>query len=371
MRKRRGRSEGSIYRRADGLWAASLRLGYSGARAVRKVVYGKSKQEVQTKLMLLQRESITATDIDSSRISVEDFANRWLRDYVRIQCRATTLQLYESLLRNHVLPYIGKAQLQRVSPAMLHSLYAQLEKDGASARMRQMVHGRLHKIFVTAKKWRILSQNPCEAVDPPRVPHRAIRYLDVVQAKKLLLTAARSPLAALYAVALGTGIRQGELLALHWNDVDFRTGTISIRHTLQDIGGRPVLQEPKTSKSKRMVVLPEFALKALREHRKLKMAAGGVGEWVFSDGAGGPLRKSNFIRRSFKPMLREAGLPDIRFHDLRHTAATLLLSQGTNPKVVQEMLGHSTVSMTLDTYSHVTPSLQRAAASAMNEMLAL
>jgi integrase len=119
-----------------------------------------------------------------------------------------------------------------------------------------------------------------------------------------------------------------------------------------------------------MVVLPQFALDALRKHRKAVMTTKTSGEWVFSDSSGGPLRKSNFIRRSFKPMLLRAALPNIKFHALRHTAATLLLSQGTNPKVVQEMLGHSRVSMTLDTYSHVTPSLQRGAADAMNEMLA-
>jgi len=232
-----------------------------------------------------------------------------------------------------------------------------------------MIHARLHKMFATARKWRITSDNPCDAIDAPRVPKRSIRHLDIDQSKALLEAARDDRFGALYALAIGTGLRQGELFALRWEDVDLRSGSVSIRNTLQEVGGKLLLQEPKTSRSSRMVVLPDFALEALRAHRKGVMTARVSGEWVFSDGAGGPLRKSNFVRRSFKPLLRRAGLPDIRFHELRHTAATLLLSQGTNPKVVQEMLGHSRVSMTLDTYSHVTPSLQRGAADAMNAML--
>lgn len=369
MRKRRGRSEGSLYQRADGLWVASMRLGYSGSRAVRKTKYAKTKQDAQAKLLTMQQRALTGTEARASRVTFEAFADRWLQDYVRLQCRETTFALYASLLKNHVIPHIGSARLQRITPEILQALYSQLERDGASPRLRQMVHARLHKLFVMAKKWGIVSQNPCDSVDQPLAPKRAIRYYDADQAKAFLEATRDNPYGALYALAIGTGIRQGEAFALRWEDVDLRNGTISIRHTLQDIGGHTALKEVKTEKSRRMVVLPEFALEALRNHRKAGLSGGGSTDWVFPNTSGGPLRKSNFIRRQFKPALRRAGLPEIHFHGLRHTAATLLLIRGTNPKVVQEMLGHSKVGMTMDTYSHVTPSLQRDAAQAMDELL--
>ncbi|HEY2476632.1 MAG TPA: tyrosine-type recombinase/integrase [Candidatus Cybelea sp.] len=369
MRKRRGRSEGSLYQRADGLWVASMRLGYSGRHAIRKTKYAKTKQDAQAKLLAMQQRAMNGSEIKASRLTFEDFASRWLQDYVRLQCRETTLALYASLLRNHVVAHIGTTRLQRVSPEILQALYSQLERDGASPRLRQMIHARLHKLFATAKKWGIVSQNPCESVESPRASKRPIRYYDVDQAKMLLEAARDDRYGALYALAVGTGIRQGELFALRWEDVNLRSGTISVRHTLQDIGGRTALKEVKTEKSKRMIVLPAFALEALRAHRKAALAEGESTDWVFPNRAGGPLRKSNFIRREFKPLLQRASLPDIHFHGLRHTAATLLLSQGTSAKIVQEMLGHSRVNMTLDTYSHVTPSLQRSAACAMDELL--
>ena len=137
MRKRRGRSEGSLYQRSDGLWVASMRLGYSGSHAVRKTKYAKTKQDAQAKLLTMQQRALTGTEARASRVSFEEFADRWLQDYVRLQCRETTFALYASLLKNHVIPHIGSARLQRVSPEILQSLYSQLEKDGASPRLRQ------------------------------------------------------------------------------------------------------------------------------------------------------------------------------------------------------------------------------------------
>lgn len=346
-----------------------MRLGYSGAHAVRQTKYAKNKQEAQEKLLEMHQRALSGSNVKPSRLTLEDFAKRWLRDYVQLRCRETTYVLYRFLLSKHVIPYIGTARLQRVSPEMLQALYAKLERNGASERLRQMVHVRLHKLFKTAQRWKLVSQNPCDSIDPPRVPKAPVRYYDVDQAKSFLEAIKGDRYEALYAVAIGTGMRQGELFALQWPNVDLRAGTISIQFTLQDTGQGPLRRELKTKNSSRMVALPEFALEALRKHRKTTLSDGSSSDWVFSDQLGGPLRKSNFIRREFKQAIRRSGLPELHFHGLRHTAATLLLSQGVNAKVVQEMLGHSTVSMTLDTYSHVTPSLQRSAANALNELM--
>jgi integrase len=370
MRKRRGRGEGAIFQRGDGIWTASLRLGYDGTKARRRTVYGKTKSEVQEKLLNLQQQRGLIQHLDSKRITFGEFADRWLNDYVRLQCRATTLALYRSLLRVHVLPRLSKTHLDKISPLILQQLYANLEIDGSSARLIQMVHARLHKLFAVAVKWKLVTSNPCAMVDPPRAPKRSMQHLSSAQCKSLLTAARDDKLYALYVVAISTGLRQGELIGLRWEDLDLKTGTVSVQRSVQEVDGQPTVQQPKTSKSRRMVVLPRFAVSALKKHQAEASAAGlAAGGWVFTDARGGLLRKSNLIRRSFKPLLVKANLPEIRFHDLRHTAATLLLERGTNPKVVQEMLGHAHVGLTLDTYSHVTPSLQRESARAMDELL--
>ena len=159
------------------------------------------------------------------------------------------------------------------------------------------------------------------------------------------------------------------MLGLRWCDVDLQGGYVSIQHTLRDLKGVLQLGETKTEKGRRRIKLPAIALQALREHRKQMFAEGNAASFVFCDTTGGPLRHNNLTRRSFKPLLKKAGLPDIRFHDLRHTAATLMLGAKVQPKVVQEILGHSQIAVTLDTYSHVLPTIQDEAASVMDTVL--
>jgi integrase len=264
-----------------------------------------------------------------------------------------------------------------------------MEKGGASARVRQMTLNVLHRALGQALRWGMVPRNVCDAVARPRVPRRTMRTLDTAQVRLLLAETKADRLEALYVLAVSTGMRQGELLGLQWEDVDLDRGAVQVRHQLQELAGRLALVEPKTVKSRRRVDLPALAVVALMEHRERARAQGGsVGEgYVFTDTEGGPLRKSNLVRRSFLPLLdlrvlREdlhkrgvaeevlpKPLPRIRFHDLRHTAATLHLASGTHPKVVQEMLGHSAISMTLDTYSHLLPSMQREAAARLDVLL--
>jgi integrase len=170
--------------------------------------------------------------------------------------------------------------------------------------------------------------------------------------------------------AVGTGARLGELLGLRWGDIDFESKTISIQRTLLDHNGRIEVGEPKTARSRRRIDLPDFIVTALKSHRLRSPAQPHPTAWVFIDANGGPLRKCNLMRRSFHPLLERAGLPKVRFHDLRHTAASLLFAEGVHPKVVQERLGHATIAITLDTYSHVIPTMQKEAATQLDALLA-
>ena len=219
-----------------------------------------------------------------------------------------------------------------------------------------------------------MARNPTDAVDPPRNAHSEIQPLTAEQSRRPLKAAGGDRLGALYVLALTTGMRQGELLALPWRDVDLAQGKIQVRGTLQRNG---VVAEPKTGKGRRQITLPAFVADALKRHRvrqnEERPAAGPA--WtdrglVFTNNVGGHLDANNLRHRAFPKLLDRAGVPRIRFHDLRHSAATLLLGLGTNPKVVQELLGHSQISVTLDTYSHVLPNMQRDAMAEMDRLLA-
>ena len=171
-------------------------------------------------------------------------------------------------------------------------------------------------------------------------------------------------------LAVTAGMRPGELLGLQWSDVDLKGKAVMVQHSLQELNGQLKLAEPKTARGRRRIDLPQMAIDALVRHRArlLKEGLAGVA-WVFPNASGGPWRRSHFHFNEYKPLLMRANLPDIRFHDLRHTSATLLLSQGVHPKVVQERLGHSQISVTLDTYSHVLPTMQLEAAGKFDELL--
>lgn len=239
------------------------------------------------------------------------------------------------------------------------------------------MHRLLHKAFNDALKWNLITRNVCDLVDTPRVPKHEMKVFSSEQAQQFLEVAKGDPLEALYVVALTTGMRQGELLALKWDDIDFSHGKLQVQRTIARITNKGfTISEPKTPKSRRSINLTPLAIESLKQHRirqhEHRLLAGPEWDeqgWVFANALGRPIEAGNMMRRSFLPLLAKAELPKIRFHDLRHSTATLLLSMGTHPKIVQELLGHSQISMTLDTYSHVLPSLQEDAMSRLNTLL--
>lgn len=370
-RKRRGRHEGSIFQRKDGWWVASFTIAVDeNGKRTRKTVYGKTKTEVKEKLSRLQHQKLEGTLVSAQKMTLGAFLLRWLEDVVRPKARHATYVSYEGIIRLHISPTIGGIRIDRISAADIQGLYSALERKGASSSIRRLCHAVLRMALKMAVKWRNAPRNVCNDVEAPSIDKRDIKPLDGEQVAKLFNAAQGERLEAIYVVAVSTGMRLGELLGLHWPDVDFENGVVIVRQALSEAGKRFAIGEPKTVKSRRRIELPEFAIAALRDHRKRMIAEDmpATGH-VFCNRRGGPIRRSNFHRQQFKPLLTKAGLPSIRFHDLRHTHATLLLRNGTHIKIAQERLGHSSIKLTLDTYSHVLPGMQRAEADKFDAML--
>jgi integrase len=263
-----------------------------------------------------------------------------------------------------------------LTPQQLQRLYAERLKAGLSPTTVHHLHAVLHKALDQAVRWNLVSRNVGDLVDPPRIARHEMATLSPEQARALLAAADGNRLEALYVLALTTGLREGELLGLKWKNIDFDGSALEVRGSLQRVQAGLVVAEPKTPKSRRRVGLTSAALTALRRHKVVQAAerlrlgsAWRNSEMVFTDEAGAPIDATKFLRNSFAPLLQAAGLHPMRFHDLRHTAATLLLGRGIHPKIVSEMLGHSQVAITLDLYSHVTPTMQREATAAMEAIV--
>lgn len=370
MTKRRGRNEGSIYFLAGkNCWCAQLTTGYDevGLRK-RRFVYGQTKSAVQKKLIELQTSAASGSLSDPKRMRVVEYLKHWLEDVSRPTIRPSTHIRYRFLIDKHITPHIGGIQLLALKPAHIQNLYRKLEDLGASPRTREFCHAVMRKALDQAMKFGYLQHNVCDMVQRPRVPKKIMRCWSQDEAEKFLQTAENRRYYALYVLALTTGLRQGELFGLRWEDVDLAAGSLSVVRTIYHIGTTLITSEPKTNKGRRKVELPGFAVKALRLHREKMLSEGNHQDWVFCMANGEPIKKNSFRNSSFLPILNASGLPKIRFHDLRHTAATLLLAQGVHPKVVQERLGHSQISITLDTYSHVLPSMQKEAAATIDRM---
>lgn len=368
---RRGHGEGSIFQRKDGRWAATITL--EGQK--RKTFYGKTRKEVQEKLRVALNEQKQGTLVTGPQQTVKQYLEHWFEDVHRPTLRVSSYTRYRSLLNNHILPVLGDIQLQKLTAQHVQALYARKAKEGLSSKSIQNIHGLLHKALDNAVKWGLVSRNVCNVVSTPRLIRHEIHPLTREQAQKFLEKVRGQKLEAILTLALTTGMRRGELLALRWQDINFETMSLHVSRTVSRIAGHGYVEnDPKTSRSRRMIMLPLFIIEMLNQHRfnqeKARLKAGV--RWkeqglVFSNTHGGYLHPDYLLVR-FHRLLKEIGLPDMRFHDLRHSAATILLSMGVHPKVVQELLGHSQISMTMDIYAHVLPSMQKEAMGKLNDL---
>ncbi len=329
-----------------------------------KALYAKTRAQAAEKLAKATAERDGGLVFDAGKITVGEYLSGWLEDTVRGSVKPVTHESYARLVRVHVAPTLGRVKLKALTPAYLRRLYREKLDAGLSARTVGYVHTVLRRAFKQAVRDGMIPRNPCEAVEPPRAQRKEMRPLDRDRVRALLDAARGDRLEALYVVAVHCGLRQGELLGLKWEDANLETGTLLVRRTLSAAKDGPVFNTPKTAKSRRRVNLTPTAIEALKRHSERQAEEIVKADALYKDQGlifpslvGTPLSRHN-LTRSFKGLLKRAGLPHAtRFHDLRHTCATLLVGQGFNGKFVQELLGHATIAITLDTYSHVMPGM--------------
>ena len=372
---------------ADGRWQARYTTTDPTGKVVRRAVYGTSREQAARKLRdALGRRDAGIASPGSETVAA--FLAAWLEG-ARPTLKPRTAERYDEQIRLHLVPLLGRRPLARLAPEHVQGAYASLLARGLSPATVRRSHATLHRALEQAVRWRKVPTNVAGLVKAPRVAHRDMTVLTPEEARQLVAAVAGDRLEALYTLAVTAGLRQGELLALRWSDVDLDRGTVAVTAGLVRVykprgadrqEGEPrshlELTEPKTERSRRRVELTGIALEALRRRRvawaQERMAAANVWQdrdLVFCSPTGGYLHAAR-LTEQFTALLLRSGLPRIRFHDLRHTAATLMLRQGVHPKVASEMLGHATVSVTLDLYSHVTETMQRSAAEALNSVFA-
>jgi integrase len=371
--KKRSNGEGSITRRKDGLYMARYTV-QTATGTKRKTLYGKNREDVAEKLVDALSNRNQGLVFDAGSQTVGEYIEQWLQTSARGSVRESTYESYRNQVRRYVVPAIGRVKLKRLSAMQIQGMYRAMLDRGLSPRTVQYTHAVLHRALRQAVRWGLVPRNVSEDVDRPRLRREEIRPLNRHQARHLLNTAGESSdrFEALYVLALHTGMRPGELLGLKWEHVNFDEGSLQLNRAL---AGKN-LTAPKTSLSRRRIDLSNASIAALKAHRKRQLEARmhKAGLWrdhglVFPSTVGTPLFHRNVVR-AFKDLLKRAGLPQsTRLYDLRHTCATLLLGSNVHPKYVQELLGHASIALTLDTYSHVLKGMDGGIGGAMDEAL--
>jgi len=370
MTRKRGQNEGSIYQRSDGTWCAQVSI--QGRRLTK---YARTRNECREWVKTTLDQIEHGLTFAGAQANLREYLVEWLNS-IRPSLRPKTTQQYEAVVRMHILPLLGEIKLKDVRPDQVQALYNVKLEEGKSKSTVRIIHAVLHKAFAQAMRWGLISRNPADAVARPKPGSKSMKVLNEAQIITFLSMVAETRYEALYYLAVTTGLRQGELLGLQWTDIDWPSGQIQVQRQLQRVAGKGLLLvAPKSKAGKRVVVVGNKAIEKLRKHFKMQQIERqlAANRWqehdlVFASTIGTPEDPRNLFRH-FKQVLKNAGLPEIRFHDLRHSAATLMLQQGVHPKIVQERLGHASITLTLDTYSHVIPSMQHDIADKLDEIL--
>lgn len=361
-------------------WLAVMDLGVVDGKRRRQKMYGRTQAEVQKRLTDALAKKEMGTLPKPGRLTVADWLATWLKGLDR---RPRTVEHYESNVRLHIVPLIGSKVLGKLTASDVEAMLAELRKRGAAPRSVHHARAVLRNALKKAVRNRLVPYNVAAEADAPKVPREEMKTFDRDQVFQLLEALKGSPLEALFVLAVGLGIREGELLGLRWKDVDMDRGILHVTRALQWLhvteGERrreAALVEPKSKTSRRTLPLSAPAVNVLRAHRtrcvneKLRLGDRWLNDLdlVFVGPQGEPLH-AKYVWREWRRILTAAKLPTIRPHDLRHTAGTLLREQGVDIKVIQETLGHSSISTTLDTYGHVTAGLREQAVGAQAAIL--
>ncbi|WP_328922146.1 tyrosine-type recombinase/integrase [Streptomyces griseoaurantiacus] len=410
MAKRRANGEGTITRRKDGRYQAAAYVYRPDGTRTRRFVYGRTREEVADKLTEMQEMTRQGIPAASSTMAFGDYLTYWLAAIAPERLKPATLNSYEGLTRLYIRPALGKKRLNRLSPTDVRRFLSEFKSAclcclrGAdderpedkrtccavgrccerrpSARTVQYVHAVLRSALQQAIREELIARNVARIVETPTVDPKEVRPLDVGETKALLKTARPHRLYALWLLLVSTGLRRGEVLGLTWSDLDLSAGTLRVRRNVQRIRRELIFGTPKTMRSVRTVSLPRRCVQALTEHRaaqdrerkiagpKWKPTEGQPAGLVFTTSTGRVIDPRG-LNRMLTILCRDAKVRRVRVHDLRHTCASLLLAQGVDARTIMETLGHSTITMTLDTYAHVMGTTLRAAADRMDDALGL
>jgi integrase len=370
---KRGNGEGSLRKRSDGRWEARIRL--PGGQ--RKHLYGDTRAEAVKQLQAFQQRLEHGTPVVADKLTVSQYLHDWLDGCRPPALEYQTWRVYEIYIRVHISSALGSMKLTQLSPQQLQKFYTDKLASGKSSTYVRHIHACIHRALEDALRFGLVQRNVANLVKAPPMRKRPMAVYTPEQVRTFLSITRGERLEALYVLALSTGMRLGEMLGLKWHDVDLEGGLVQVQTTLKlSVHGGREVGKPKTAGSQRKVMLTPTAIAALRAHRVRQLEEHlQAGEtWqdtglVFTNTIGNALDPTNVYKYQYKPLLKHAGLPMIRLHDLRHTAATLLLLSGIHPKVVSEMLGHSSINITLNLYSHVLPDMQASATSAMERLI--
>lgn len=359
-----------------GKYRGYITIGYDEkGKQIRKSVSGKTRKQVSDKLEELKRRYQVGF-LDTSNQTFGEFLEYWLEHSVARTNTKSTYSNYKYACEHVLIPQLGDIELKKVGPQHLQMAF-NATLDAGKGRTSELAYSVSHRALQMAVRWKLIAVNPATLVDKPAYKKKEMTCWNPTQIAKFLEVAKEDRHYALYVFLLTTGCRIGEALAIRWSDIDWDNQIVKIQRTLsRDEKGKGYFDEPKTAKSRRAIVLPELALLVLKQHRKSQLEHRlEMGELydnqdlVFASEIGTALQHSNILRRSFKPLIEKAGVPQITIHQLRHSVATALISAGVSLKQVSEVLGHSSITVTGDVYSHVDISLKRETAHAMNEIL--
>ena len=379
MAKKRANGEGSIRKRKDGRWEGRYTAGHDPetGKPIYRNVLGRTQAEVKEKLKIAIQETQALDQTKVGKYTVGEWMEVWFEDYAKIKVRPSSHQTYKGYIENHIKPNIGDIPLEKLTTLDLQRLYKTLlargrvdrleskgQPRGLSPKTVRNIHQILSSALKLAQEQRIILANPAEGCALPKTEHREMKTLPVEQLQSFLREAKDSGVFELYYLELATGLRRGELLGLKWEDIDLEHGDLRVRRQIARINGQVVEAPLKTKNAYRTLPLAEDTISILKEQKKRV----GSSPWVFPSATGGPISPDSVLHMLHR-VLKRAGLPQVRFHDLRHTFATLALQNGVDIKTVSGMLGHFSAGFTLDTYAHVTTSAQKAAANTMGKLL--
>ena len=383
MSKRRANGEGNLRKRKDGRWEGRYTAGRDPetGKAIYKNVLGKTQAEAKAKLKQAIEEAKGLDAAKVGRYTVCQWMEIWFEHYAKVKVRPSSHQTYRGYIDNHIKPSIGKIPLEKLTSLELQKFYKKLlekgrvdrlesrhqskgQPKGLSAKTVRNIHQIISSAMQLAREQKLITANPAEDCALPRLEHREMQTLPVEQLQSFLREAKDSGVFELYYLELTTGLRRGELLGLKWEDIDLERGDLRVRRQIARINGEVVEAPLKTKNAYRTLPLAEDTIGVLEAQRKKT----GDSPWVFPSPTGGPISPDSVLRMLHR-VLKRAGLPRVRFHDLRHTFATLALQNGVDVKTVSGMLGHFSAGFTLDTYAHVTTASQRQAAKTMGNLL--